>query len=97
MNKSDTTNLLIEDILKDIIISKKRCDICKKSVLINQRNNAYHCKKFDKWTHNKCDDPTDYESRKFHKDECLKCSTSFLLYNMPFTVKSRKKFEYFPH
>ena len=27
MNKSDTTNLLIEDILKDIIISKKRCDI----------------------------------------------------------------------
>ena len=86
MNKSDTTNLLIEDILKDIIISKKRCDICKKSVLINQRNNAYHCKKCDKWTHNKCDDPTDYESRKFHKDECLKCSTSFLLYNMPFTA-----------
>ena len=42
MDISATTNILIDDILKGNIISNKSWDICKKSVLTNQRNIAYH-------------------------------------------------------
>ena len=49
MDVSATTNILIDDILKDHIIPNKSCDICKKSVLANQRNNASHCNKCNKW------------------------------------------------
>ena len=51
MDISATTN-----ILKDNITPNKSCDICKKSVLTNQRNIAYHCNKCDKCTHKKCND-----------------------------------------
>ena len=51
MDISATTNILIEDILKENNILNKKCDICKKKVLTNQHINAYHCKKCDKWTH----------------------------------------------
>ena len=66
--------------MKDNIIPNKRCDICKKSVLTNQRNIAYHCNKCDKWN-----DTIEDAYLELNKDRCLKCSISFTLYNIPFT------------
>ena len=43
---SVTTDILIEDIMKDNYnLNNNNCDICKKAVLVNQRNNVYYCKK----------------------------------------------------
>ena len=84
MDISATINILIEDILKETIIPNIRCDICKKSVLTNQHNIAYHCKKCDKWTHRKCNNTTDSYLIS-NQDQCLKCSINFSLNNIPFT------------
>ena len=53
-------------------------------MLTNQHNIAYHCKKCDKWTHKKCNDTTDAYLIS-NQDQCLKCSISFSLNNIPFT------------
>ena len=79
MDISSTTNIIIEDILKETIIPNNRCDICKKTVLTNQHINAYHCKKCDKWTHKKCNDTTENVYLNFNKEQCLKCSSVFRL------------------
>ena len=85
MDLSAAMNVIINDLQNDIIISNNSCDICKKNVLNNQKVNAYHCNKCDKWTHNKCDD-TISSTEKYSKELCLKCSISFNFYNIPFTL-----------
>ena len=85
MDVSATTNILIDDILKDHIIPNKSCDICKKSVLANQRNNAYHCNKCNKWTHKKCNDTTEDVYLDLNKDLC------FSLHNIPFTIMYKSR------
>ena len=93
MDISATINLLIADISKETIIPNIRCDICKKSVLTNQHNFAYHCKKCDKWTHRKCNNTTDSYLIS-NQDQCLKCSINFSLNNIPFTSCTNLELSY---
>ena len=54
-------------------------------MLTNQPMNAYHCTKCDKWTRKKCNDTTENVYLNFNKEQCLKCSISFSLNNIPFS------------
>ena len=69
-------------------IQSDRCNICKKTVLDNQKIVSYHCNQCHNWTHNKCDDVNTNLNSHTSKEYCLKCTITFNCLNIPFTTCS---------